>query len=98
MTTKHCTVEVYLRDNAEGTIAGVPNAHIGVESAQGTTEDDGTTVVVPNGYLPSIHLAAAADIKVTVHLPSVENQPAELVSRVDDAEANTSTLTFVLPQ
>jgi hypothetical protein len=90
------SIEIYLRDDAQGTIAGTPNAILGIEQAQGTTNDEGVTVVVGNGYLPSIGLAAPADIKVTVHQPPVEIQPAALVTRVDDAIENTSTLTFNL--
>jgi hypothetical protein len=96
MTTKAASIEVYVRDNAEGTIGGTPFGILTVESAQGTTDDEGATVVIGNGYVPSIGNAAPADIKVTVHAPPVEKQPAELLSRVDDAIENTSTLTFNL--
>jgi hypothetical protein len=53
-------------------------------------------VVIGNGYLPNIGSAAPADIKVTVHQPPIETQPAALLSRVDDAIENTSTLIFNL--
>lgn len=96
MTTKHVTVEVYVRDDEHGTTGGTPFGILNVESAQGETNDEGVTVVIGNGYLPNIANVEPADIKVTVHQLPVFNQPAELVSRVDDAEANISTLTFNL--
>lgn len=96
MPTKPVTIEVIVRDNAEGTLGGAPFAPPYIESAQGSTEDEGATCIIGNGYVPSISNAAPADIKVTVHQPPVFNQPAELVSRVDDAVENTSTLTFNL--
>ena len=96
MPTKPVTIEVIVRDNTEGTLGGVPFAPLYIESAQGSTEDEGATCIIGNGYVPSISNAAPADIKVTVHQPPVFNQPAELVSRVDDAVENTSTLTFNL--
>ena len=96
MPTKPVTIEVIVRDNAEGTLGGVPFAPLYIESAQGSTEDEGATCIIGNGYVPSISNAAPADIKVTVHQPPVFKQPAELVSRVDDAVENTSTLTFNL--
>jgi hypothetical protein len=96
MTTRAASIDVILRDDEFGTTGGTPFGALGIEMAQGTTEDDGVTVVVGNGYLPSIGFAAPADIKVTVHQPPVEIQPAALVNRVDDAIENTSTLTFNL--
>jgi len=94
MATKPVTIEVYVRDDEHGTTGGTPFGILNVESAQGSTDDEGVTVVIGNGYLPNVAVVAPADIKVTVHQPSVFNQPAELVSRVDDAVENTSTLTF----
>jgi hypothetical protein len=88
MPTEIVAVDAYIRDG-EGTV-------VTVQSAQGTTEDGGVTVVVPNGYLPNIDSVPAADIRVIVSPPPVEHQPAAFVSRVDDAEANTSTITFNL--
>jgi len=96
MATKPVTIEVYVRDDEHGTTGGTPFGILNVESAQGETNDEGVTVVIGNGYLPSVAVVAPADIKVTVHQPSVFNQPAELISRVDDAVENTSTLTFNL--
>jgi hypothetical protein len=46
--------------------------------------------------LPNIDTVPAADIRVIVSPPPVEYQPAAFVARVDDAEANISTLTFNL--
>ena len=96
MTTRAASIDVLVRDDAQGTATGTPFGVINVEMAQGTTEDDGVTVVIGNGYLPNIGSAAPADIKVTVHQPPIETQPAALLSRVDDAVENTSTLTFNL--
>jgi hypothetical protein len=96
MTTKSVTIEVIVRDDANGTLGGVPFGVLNVESAQGTTEDEGATCVIGNGYLPSIGTAAPADLQVTVHQPSELKNPVALLSRVDDAIENTSTLTFNL--
>lgn len=85
---KIACVEILMRD-PEGVIQGV-------QMANGYTEDDGVTVIIPNGYAPNIHEAVPADISVTVIPPPTANTPAELLSRVDDAEANISTLTFNL--
>jgi len=84
---KIACVEIFMRDS-EGVIQGV-------QMANGYTDDDGVTVVIPNGS-PNIHEAVPTDISVTVIPPPTANTPAELVSRVDDVEANTSTLTFNL--
>ena len=96
MPTKPVTIEVIVRDNAEGTLGGVPFAPLYIESAQGSTEDEGATCIIGNGYVPSISNAAPADIQVTVHQPSELKTPVSLVTRVDDAVENTSTLTFNL--
>jgi len=79
--------------------------------ALGVTDDDGITCVIPNGYVPLIETTAAEDITVTlipttaaeditVTLipPQTQITPATLVSRVNDAEANTSTLVFTFPE
>lgn len=86
--SKLACVEIWMRD-ADGKIEGV-------QTANGYTADDGATVIIPNGYAPNIHQAAAEDITVTVYSPHVANRPAQLLSRVDDADANISTLTFNL--
>ncbi|MFO0293784.1 MAG: hypothetical protein ACK51F_10630 [Rhodospirillales bacterium] len=96
MPTRAASIDVLVRDDELGTTGGTPFGVLNVETAQGTTDDDGVTVIVGNGYLQSIGFAAPADIKVTVHQPPVEIQPAALVNRVDDAIENTSTLTFNL--
>lgn len=89
MPTMVVTVEVFVR-NAEGEI-------IVVQSAQGTTDDGGATVVIGNGNVPDIENVPASDIKVTLHPAPIEKVPEALTGRVDDAEANTSTLTFTFP-
>lgn len=89
MPTMQVTVEAFIRDG-EGQI-------ITVETAPGTTEDDGATVIIPNGYVPNLLTTPAVDVRVTLHLDPIFKQPAELVTRVNDAEANTSTLTFTFP-
>ncbi|MFN9676135.1 MAG: hypothetical protein ACK58C_00750 [Betaproteobacteria bacterium] len=96
MPTKPVTIEVIVRDNADGTLGGVPFAPLNVESAQGSTEDEGATCIIGNGYLPSIASVAPAAHQLTVHQPSELKTPVALVTRVDDAVENTSTLTFNL--
>ena len=66
--------------------------------ALGVTDDDGITCVIPNGYVPLIETTAAEDITVTLIPPQTQITPAALVSRVNDAEANTSTLIFTFPE
>lgn len=88
MPTETVAVDAYIRDES--------NEIVTVQSAMGTTQDGGITVVVPNGTLPNIDSVPAADIRVIVSPPPVEYQPAAFVARVNDAEANTSTLTFNL--
>jgi len=66
--------------------------------ALGVTDDDGITCVIPNGYVPLIETTAAEDITVTLIPPQTQITPATLVSRVNDAEANTSTLVFTFPE
>lgn len=85
---KVCAVEAFVR-NADNEIVTVDNV-------QGTTADDGVTVVIPIGFLPNISRCAPADIKVTVFPKPAETQPAALVSRVDDPIAAISTLKFNL--
>ena len=84
---KQVLVEEALRDP-------VTNDIVGFNQALGVTEDEGLTVVIPNGYVPLIETTPAEDIKVTLIPPQTIITPATLVSRVNDAEANTSTLTF----
>jgi hypothetical protein len=67
------------------------------DDIDGTTVDDGVTCVIPNGYLPMIESADPQDITVNVYPAPIEKKPLALVSRVNDEEANTSTLTFTLP-
>jgi hypothetical protein len=86
MPTQNCDVAVILRDS-EG-------VQVGSENALGTTEDNGVTVVVPLGYLPSLLTAPLADITRTVIPPPVYLPAPAGVSRLDDVEANTSTLSF----
>ena len=66
--------------------------------ALGVTDDDGITCVIPNGYVPLIETTPAEDITVTLIPPQTQITPAALVSRVNDAEANTSTLIFTFPE
>lgn len=63
-------------------------------SAYGTTEDDGVTVVIPNGYVPIIETAPITDVRMSLVLPVEPKAPTAVVSRVNDVEANTSTITF----
>ena len=87
---KQVLVEEYLRDP-------VTNDIVGTNQALGITEDDGLTCVIPNGYVPNIETTPAEDIRVTLIPPQTLITPATLTSRVNDVEANTSTLTFTFP-
>lgn len=89
MPTKEAIVTVQVRD--PGT-----NEVVSIQEAVGTTEDDGATVVINNGYVPEIVNVPNEDISVKVRPYAVETTPVELLSRVDDVEANISTLTFDL--
>lgn len=92
MPIKNVSIEVDIRDPET-------NEYHGTSSANGTTADDGVTVTILNGYVPTINAAAPADIRVHVQEippPPVLHTPAQFVSRVDDAEANTSVITFDL--
>lgn len=87
MTTKTVSIQIVWRDpETNDVIAG--------ENTTGTTEDEGATVVIGNGYVPNILTANPADIQRTLIPPPTELPPPSGVSRVDDVEANTSTLTF----
>jgi hypothetical protein len=86
MSRKTASVEILMRDG-EGNIQGV-------QTAYGYTDDEGATLVIDNGNAPDVEAAVPADITVTVIPAVVQRTPATLVSRVNDAEANTSTLTF----
>jgi hypothetical protein len=89
MPTKSAYVEAYQRDPETGEI-------MVVHQANGTTEDEGVTITIPNGYLPLLTSTPPEDIKIQIQaLPELKT-PAGLVSRVDDPEANTSVLVFTL--
>lgn len=89
--TRYVEVQEMLRD-AE------TNEIIGSNRGFGTTEDEGVTVVIPNGYVPMIETTPAEDITVTLLPVPITKVPSSLVSRVNDAEANTSTLVFTFPE
>lgn len=90
MTLKTASIAVLIRD-PEGNI-------IGQENAYGPTDDEGLTVVVPIGYLSNIQNAAEGDITVTIIPPPVINPPAVYEGRVDDVEAELSTITLSYPE
>jgi hypothetical protein len=87
MTTKTVAIQVLIRDPETSEV-------ISCDNATGTTEDDGVTVVIGNGYAPNILSVPPVDILRTLIPPPVDLAAPASVSRVDDAEANTSTLTF----
>lgn len=89
MPQKTCLVEALIRDPGTGEV-------LSNQMANGTTEDDGATVVIPAGYCPDIASVPAADIKVTVYQPPVEHQPVGFLTRSEDTENALSTLTFDL--
>jgi hypothetical protein len=86
MTAKNVALALDVRD-AEGVIMATHNA-------QGVTSDEGLTVVIPLGYLPPIEETPIADLHMTLIPPPEPKAPTALVSRVNDYEAGTSTLTF----
>lgn len=86
MTTKTVDLSLDARD-AEGNVYFT-------HPAIGTTENEGVTVVIPIGYLPPIEVTPLSDLRMTLIPPPEPKHPVSLVSRVDDAEAGTSTLTF----
>lgn len=86
MATK--TVDLLLEVRDEEGVVNVTHPAIG------TTEDEGVTVVIPLGYIPPLPGAPVSDLRMTL-LPLPEPVfPTALISRVDDFEAGTSTLTF----
>lgn len=87
MTTKGVSIQVLIRDPDT-------NEVLTLEPAYGTTDDEGATVVIGNGYLPSLLTVDPVNILRTLIPPPTDLPPPSGVSRVDDAEANTSTLTF----
>lgn len=90
MTLKNVYISALMRD-PEGNI-------IGADNATGQTEDEGVTCVVPVGYLSNITTVLPADITVTlIPLPSVV-LPTGVLSRVDDVEAETTTVVFAYPE
>ncbi len=86
---KLLAVEIKIRDEN--------NDVVGLESAYGPTTDEGQTVVVNNGYLTRLLTAPAEDIQRTLIPPPTILEGAVVVSRIDDAEANTSTIVFDSP-
>lgn len=87
MTTKTVAIQVLIRDPETSEV-------ISCDNANGTTEDDGVTVVIGNGYAPNILTVPPADILRTLIPPPTDLPAPASVSRVDDAENNISTLTF----
>jgi hypothetical protein len=86
MPTKLVTLQVLTRDEN--------NEILNNESAQGTTEDEGTTVVIDAGYVPNILTALPSDILRTVHQPSVDKPAPTGVDRTEDIENSKSILAF----
>lgn len=86
MPTKGVNIEVDQRAET-----GEINA---THSAYGTTEDEGVTVIIPNGYVPIIETAPITDVRMSLVPPVEPLSPVSLVSRTNDVEANTSTLVF----
>lgn len=64
------------------------------QNAVGTTNDEGTTVVIPLGYMPNLVDAPLTDLAANVLQPAVPLTPTRVVSRTDDFEAGTSTIVF----
>lgn len=70
---------------------GVVNA---THPAIGFTDDGGETVVIPIGYIPPLEESPISDLRMTLIPQAFPVFPTALVSRVNDVEAGTSTLTF----
>lgn len=90
MTTKQAYVVVNVRDVETNEI-------VSIHEAAGTTEDNGETVTILHGYVPTIVGTPPEDITVRVRPYDVVSSPATLLSRVDDPEANLSVLQFNFP-
>lgn len=86
MSQKTVSIQVAIRDGNGEIISN--------DSVQGYTEDEGVTVVIPIGYLPNAGSAPIEDWEILVHTPPTDFNPQSLVSRTDDAQAETSTLVF----
>lgn len=86
MTTKTADISITIRD-AEGN-------PISNQNATGTTDDEGVTVTINLGYLADIQSVPPADIVFNLIPPPVPLAPSGVVSRTDDVENNTSTITF----
>ena len=86
MATKTVDLLLEVRD-AEG-VVNVTHPAIG------STEDEGVTVVIPIGYIPPLEESPIADLRMTLIPLAQQVYPTALVSRVNDPEAGTSTLTF----
>lgn len=90
MPTKQAFVFVNIRD-------ADTNEVVSIHEAVGTTEDNGQTVTILHGYVPTIENALPDDITVKVRPYDVVNTPASLLSRLNDPEANLSVLEFAFP-
>lgn len=91
MTLKNLAIQVLIRDPDTQEV-------ISAETVQGTTEDEGATVVIPIGYVPNILTVPPADIlRTLIPIPTELPLPSG-ISRTDDVVSETSTLTFTLPE
>ena len=86
MTTKAVDLSVLVRDPNDPTFV------MSSQNAQGMTEDDGVTVVIPLGYMNDLRTDTLPDLTINLIPPPVYLAPTVLVSRTDDYEAGTSTL------
>ena len=86
MTTKTADISITIRDTEGNPISN--------QNAIGATNDDGVTVTINLGYLADILTVPPADIVFNLIPPPVPLAPASVVSRTDDVENNTSTITF----
>ena len=87
MVTKNISLVALVRDPQTNEI-------VTSDPGFGTTEDEGTTVVIPHGYMPNILTVNPSDILRTLIPIATDIGPPSGVSRVDDPDLNTSTLTF----
>lgn len=64
--------------------------------ANGTTEDEGVTCVIPLGYVPYLGTADPADVELTVHQPATVHTAPVVESITPDTENNIQTVVFDL--
>ena len=78
-----------MRDSETGEV-------VGSNACPGFTDDDGVTVTLGIGNVPSIYTAQPGDVTLTVEQPSFVYDPVTLLGVADDPEAGTMVISFEL--